>query len=226
MELIDLKAELRQGKGKSHARALRKNNAVPAALYGAKLEPLKLSIATNDLEKIIRIHGSAGVFFNLATEGDTEKSRTVMLKEVQMDTFNLKYLHVDFQEIDMDETVTISVPVQAVGKSTGVEEGGVLQIIRRELDVVCRPADVPDMVSIDISALGIGDAVHVNEIDLGENVKIPYDVEFTVLTIVPPTAEAEVEEEEGIVEEGAEEGAEESAEEGAEESAEKKSGEK
>ena len=201
LELIDLKAELRQGKGKTHARAVRKNNAVPAVLYGANTEPIKLSVDVSDLGKIIRENGSSGVFLKLKAAGDKKPARTVVLKEVQMDTFDLEYLHADFHEIDMSETLTVSVPVEAVGEAKGVVEGGMVQVIRRELDVVCRPADVPEVIEIDVTALEIGDSVHVNELDLGEDVEIPYEVEFTILTIVPPTSEEEEEvDEEGVVE--------------------------
>ncbi|MFO7885981.1 MAG: 50S ribosomal protein L25 [Desulfobacteraceae bacterium] len=196
MELIDLKADIRQGKGKSLARSLRRNNAVPAVLYGAQTEPLSLSVATPDLDKIIRENGSSGVFLKLTVDGDTKKFRTVILREVQMDTFDLNYLHADFNEIDMSETLSISVPIEVVGEAKGVVAGGMVQIIRRELDVICRPADVPEVIQIDVTDLDIGDSVHVNEIDPGENVEIPYEVEFTILTIVPPTAEEkEVDEE-------------------------------
>ena len=203
MELIDLKAEIRQGTGKSLARALRNNNAVPAVLYGAGIDPLKVSINTLDLTKLVRKHGSTGVFINLKVAGDSKEIRTVLLKEVQMDTFNLRYLHADFQEIDINKTVVVSVPVTVVGESAGVKEGGLLQIIRRELEVLCRPVNMPEAVTIDISALEIGDAVHVEELDLGEDVEIPHEVNFTILTIVPPTTatdeETIEEEEEGVV---------------------------
>lgn len=211
MELLDLKAELRQGRGKSAARHLRKNEAVPAVLYGAKIDPMPISISTLDLTTMIRINGETGLFINLAINGDTVPSRTVMLKELQMDTFDLKYLHVDFQAINVDEKILITVPVEAIGESIGVEAGGILQIVRRELDIVCRPGDMPEVIQIDTTSLEIGDAVHVDEIDLGPDVEIPFDVNFTILTIVAPSTEVDededeegqedLEEEEGAVEE-------------------------
>ncbi|MCP4023026.1 MAG: 50S ribosomal protein L25 [Desulfobacteraceae bacterium] len=214
MELIDLKAQLRKTKGKSAAKALRKSNAIPAIMYGAKTEAVLLSINTSEFDKIIRENGSTGLFFNVNVDnGALEKS--VMLKELQMDTFGLQYQHIDLHAIDMDSEVTVTVPIEAVGVSSGVKEGGLLQIIRRELDVLCKPVNTPDVIKIDITELEIGNSIHVDEIDLGENVQIPHEVNFTVLTIVAPTVEEEVEEEE-LLEEGAEEDAEEAAEEGAE----------
>jgi len=212
LELIDLKVEVRQNSGKGSARKLRNQNMLPGILYGPETEPIMLSVATVDLNKLIVNHGSSGVFINLAVEGDSKAVRTVLLKEVQMDTFGLNYLHADFQEIDMNKKITIFVPVDAIGESIGVKEGGLLQIIRRELEVTCFPADVPDAITIDITDLTVGDVIHVSEIDVDEAVEIPHEVDFTVLTVVPPT-KVTVEEEE--VEEGfeAEEGEEAAGEE-------------
>lgn len=195
MELIELNAKPREVKGKGAARKLRADNAIPAIVYGAKADPAMLSLSTSDFIRIIRENGSTGLFFSLKIEG-VEKEKAVMLKDVQMDTFGLNYLHVDLHEIDMDETVTVSVPVVAVGESAGVKEGGLLQVIRRELDVICKPADTPSNIEIDITALQVGDAVHVEDIDLGDSVEIPHEVNFTVITIVPPTVEEEEIEEE------------------------------
>ncbi|MCP3876234.1 MAG: 50S ribosomal protein L25 [Desulfobacteraceae bacterium] len=202
MELIDLNAKTRETKGKGAARKLRSNNAIPAIAYGVKTDPVKLSIDTAEFTKIIRLNGSTGLFFNLKIEGDKGKDKIAMLKEIQMDTFGLNYLHLDLHEIDMDTKVTVSVPVEPIGESEGVKEGGILQIIRRELDVICKPADTPDSIQIDISELLVGDSVHVDDLDLGDAVEIPHEVNFTLLTVITPTVEEEVEEEEEELEEG------------------------
>lgn len=189
MELIELNAKVREATGKGAARTLRRNNAVPAVVYGAKTEPMNLSIVTSELDKIIRDNGASGLFFDLKIEGDSGKKKIAQLKELQMDVFGLNYFHVDLLEIDLDTKVSVMVPVEAVGKSIGVHEGGLLQIIRRELEVICKPADTPETIQIDISALEIGDAVHVNDIDLGDAIEIPHEVNFTVITIVAPSTE-------------------------------------
>ncbi len=198
MDLITLEAKPRETSGKGAARRLRQNKVIPGIVYGPKSEPVMLSLDAIGFDKIIRENGTTGLFFDLKIEG--HKSKTVMLKEMQMDTFSLNYLHIDLHEIDMDTKVTVSIPVEVVGESKGVEEGGVVQIIRRELDVVCKPADTPESIQIDISDLGIGDSIHVEEIDLGDNVEIPFDVDFTVITIGAPTEEEEIEEDEDLLE--------------------------
>ena len=194
MELIELNVKTREGKGKGAARKLRAANAIPAIVYGAKVDPVKLALDTITFDKIIRDNGTTGLFFDLSIDGGEKKM--VMLKEIQMDPFGLKYLHVDFQEIDMDHKVYVTIPVETEGVSAGVKEGGLLQIIRRELEVYCKPSDTPETITIDISSLDIGDAVHVEDIDLGDAIEIPHDVNFTVITIVPPTASSEGVEEE------------------------------
>ena len=197
MELINLKAEIRKGKGKEHAHFLRKNGSVPGIMYGPKTEPVMLSLSANDLTNMVRKYGSTGLFINLDLD---EGKRTVMLKDYQMDTFNLNCLHVDFQEIDLDKKIVVSVPVEITGESESIKMGGVLQTIRREVDVLCRPAAVPENIVIDISTLEIGDSVHVEDISLGDEIELPHDVNYTILNIAHPTAAEEevVEEEEGL----------------------------
>lgn len=204
MELIDLKAEIREKSGKIAARALRKNRAIPAVVYGAKTEPISISVRNREFSEMIRKNGSSGLFINLNINDDNKPVRTVLLKDFQMDTFRLDYLHADFQEIDLDDKVSVVVPVETSGESPGVKGGGMLQIIRRELEVWCRPADVPDSIVVDVSSLEVGDAIHVEEIQVADGVDIPHEVNFTVITVVPPTTvsdedagDEEIEESEG-----------------------------
>ena len=189
MELIELSVAKRESTGKGPARRLRAEKAIPGIVYGAKKEPVKVTIDVTAFDKVIRDNGTTGLFFDLDIEGET--GRSVMLKEIQMDPFGLRYLHIDFHEIDMDETVSIVVPVETEGNSAGVKEGGMLQIIRRDLEVICKPKDTPESVKLDISGLEIGDAIHVADIDLGSDIEIPFDTNFTVITIVPPETDSD-----------------------------------
>ncbi|NWH04724.1 50S ribosomal protein L25/general stress protein Ctc [Desulfobacter latus] len=192
MELIELSVAKREATGKGAARRLRADNAIPGIVYGAKKEPVKVSIDAASFDKVIRENGTTGLFFDLEIEGET--SRRAMLKDFQMDPFGLRYQHIDFHEIDMDAKISIVVPVETEGVSAGVKEGGMLQIIRRELEVICKPKDTPESVKLDISELEIGDGIHVADIDLGAEIEIPFDTNFTVVTIVPPESVSEEEE--------------------------------
>jgi len=198
LELIELSAKARETKGKGAARKLRAANSIPAIVYGGESESMKLSVDTTIFDKIIRDNGTTGLFFELKIDGAEEK--TVMLKDIQMDAFSLRYLHLDFYEIDLENKVSVTVPVEVEGDCAGVKEGGMLQIIRRELDILCKPKHTPESIVLNISELNIGDAIHVEDIDLGEAIEIPHDVNFTVITVVPPSAsddEGVEEEEEG-----------------------------
>ncbi len=203
MDLIKLNAKLRETSGKGAARQLRQNKKIPAIVYGGKNDPVMLSLDANDFDKIIRDNGSTGLFFNLNIDGKAGKDKIVMLKDIQMDTFSMYYLHIDLHEIDMDTKVTITIPIETIGASKGVEAGGVIQIIRRELDIVCKPADTPNAIQVDITDLDIGDSLHVEDIDLGEEIEIPHEVDFTIITVSAPTAEEEeIDEDEDLLEEG------------------------
>jgi large subunit ribosomal protein L25 len=204
LDLIKLNATQRTISGKGAARRIRREKRIPAVVYGAKMTPLTVSLDPSEFDKIIRDQGTSGLFLNLKIQGDDLRTQVVMLKELQMDPFGIEYLHADFQQIDMDTQLSVSVPVEIVGTSKGVKDGGgMLQIVRRELEVICKPADTPDKIEIDVTALDIGDAVHVEDIDLGESVQIPHDVNFTVITVIPPDMgeEEEVAEEDELLDE-------------------------
>lgn len=187
MDLVKLNATQRNISGKGAARKIRREKMIPGVVYGAKMTPMMVSLNTKEFDKIVRDRGVSGLFLSLKIQGDDTQTQVVMLKDLQMDPFGIEYQHVDFQQIDMDTQVTVYVPVEVVGTSKGVKDGGgMLQIIRRELEVVCKPADTPEKIEIDVSDLDIGDAIHVEDIDLGDAVQIPHEVNFTMVTVVPP----------------------------------------
>jgi large subunit ribosomal protein L25 len=199
---IELTAETRKTKGNSPARALRRAGRVPAILYGRDTDSVMLSIGANDMETVMK-EGSVGQsIFNLAIDGG-KNTRAAMIKELQTDPLSQNLLHIDFYEVSMDRKLKVNVPVTTTGKSVGVELGGMLQIIRRELEVFCLPNAIPQEITIDITDLDIGNSVHVEDITLEGDVEIPHDVNFTVLTVLSPKA-AEAEEVEEEIEELAE----------------------
>ena len=210
MEQLQLKANIRKETGNGPARALRREGKMPAVVYGPEMEPILLALNINDLELCLKNRNLNQLLFNLAIEDSKAKSKSVMIKELQIHPVTRNYLHVDFLEIDMNRKIKVPVQVVTKGKSKGVELGGVLQIVRRELDVLCFPREIPEAIEIDITDLETGDSVHVQDIPLEGDIEIPADVNFTVLTILSPKI-VEVEEEE-VEEEEAEEAAEEAGE--------------
>lgn len=224
MELLELNAVTRTDTGKSQSRTLRREGRLPAVLYGPNTEPVMLSINLGELEDIAKGGGAGQALLNITVDG-AKKPRTAMIKELQVSPLSRDYLHVDFYEVDMKNKINVMVPVTTTGKCVGIEMGGMLQLIRRELEVLCLPGDIPEFIEIDITELNIGDSVHVEDVKLEGDVEIPHDVDFTILTILSALmAEEEVEEEEEELEEGeegAEEGADADADADADEAAEK-----
>lgn len=209
MEQIELKANVRKTSGNGPARVLRREGKIPAVLYGPGLEPVLLSVNTGDFEEVLKKGNVSQVLLNLVVQNGKTFSKSVIIKELQIHPVSQDFLHIDFYEIDMKRKIKVNVPVTTKGKSKGVELGGVLQIIRRELEVLCFPGDIPEEIVVDITELDMGDSVHVQEIPLEGDMEIQADVNYTVLTVLSPKVEEEVVEEE---EEEAEEGEEGAAE--------------
>lgn len=204
MELIELKANIRNSAGKGQARALRRAEKIPAVLYGPGTEPVLLSVGIKDIENALKKSTTNQAILNLNILTGENTSKTAMIKELQTHPVSRNYQHIDFYEISMDRKIRVKIPVTVKGKSRGVEEGGILQIIRRELEILCLPTEIPETIEIDITDLDIGDSIHVKEIPFKGDIEIPVDVNFTVITIVSPKAEveeveeAEVEAEEAV----------------------------
>jgi len=209
LEKIDLQASLRETVGNGPARVLRQAGRIPAILYGRNTEPVLLSVNSKELEQVLG-KGSFGQFIlNLVIQNGKKVTKAAMIKELQTHPVSGQLIHIDFYEIDMKRQIKVMVPVVTTGKSIGVEEGGMLNIVRRELEVFCLPGDIPESFEIDISEMTIGDSVHIEDVPLGDNVEVAADVNYTVVTVLSPKVEEEEvpeEDEEGL-EEG-EEGAE------------------
>ena len=212
METIELKADIRTTSGKEAAKAMRRGGRIPAVLYGADTDAVSLSVEVRDLETLFRKSGSGYQLIDLVF-GDGKEKKQVMIKELQTDPVTAALLHADFYEVAMDRKIAVAVPVTTVGKCEGVEMGGVLQIIRRELEVLCFPNKVPENIEVDITDLEIGDSIHIEELDFEEGVEPTAEGKLTVLIIsAPQKEEEEEEEEEGVEGEEGEEGAEASEE--------------
>jgi len=200
LEIIELNANVRTNTGNGAARVLRREGNIPAVLYGRGIESVSLSVNIKELENALKKGSIGQSLFNLKVQNGDTYSKTVMIKELQYHPLTLNFLHADFYEIAMDRKITVNVPVVTVGKSQGVELGGLLQIIRRELEVTCLPTLIPESIEIDVTDLDIGDAIHAEDIPLPDGIEIQTDVNFTVVTILAPKVEGAGEEEEGLEE--------------------------
>ncbi len=190
MELLELTANVRKSTGKGTSRALRREGLVPAVLYGPNTDPLILSVNAREMEKLLKDSGTAKAPMNLTIKNGETAQKTAMIKEIQMHPVSRSFIHVDFYEISMDRKIQVQVPVEIRGQAPGVEDGGALQIVRREIDVLCLPLDIPESILIDVSSLKIGDSVHVEDISIPEGVEIQADTNYTVVTVSSPMAES------------------------------------
>ncbi len=207
MEERSLIVHRREGKGKEEARRLRNQGLIPAVVYGHREETIPITLNPKELFKILRGGAGERTLISLTIEGlqGDPITKTVILKEKQIDPVKRTVLHADLYTVAMDEKINVGIPVHIVGKSQGVELGGVLEQVLREIEVECLPGDIPPRIDVDVSALDIGDSIHVSDIAL-EKAKILVEPEQTIVTVVPPTVyEEPVVEEEVAEEEVAEE---------------------
>jgi large subunit ribosomal protein L25 len=207
LEIHTVKAQTRNTAGKGSSRTLRREGKIPAILYGSDIENVALSVSNYDIEHLFKKVSYSQALLNLVVENGQSFEKMVMIKEIQADPVSHQYLHVDFYEVKMDRKITATVPVVLKGTAKGIVNGGIVQNIRRELEVVCFPADIPQNIVIDISDLDIGDAIHVEDIKLEGDMEIPYDVNFAIVTVVS----SKMTEEKAVVEGEEAEGEEEAA---------------
>ena len=184
MEILELKAQVRQTTGKSKARQMRANGLLPANLYGHQTDSIPLTVDGRQFHNLV--HSSAGTHVILKLMLDTDKAPTVIVKEVQRNPVKDEIIHVDFQSVALDEKITAAVPLSMVGDSVGVREGGILQHGLWELQVEALPTDLPDHIEVDISDLKIGDSLHASEINLPPELTMVTATEDVVATVLPP----------------------------------------
>ncbi|ASR11380.1 MULTISPECIES: 50S ribosomal protein L25/general stress protein Ctc [Rhizobium] len=186
-ETYELKAEARERVGKGSARELRRNGLIPAVIYGDKLAPIAIALNTNEVTK--RIH--AGSFMTTVATIDVDgKKHKVLPKDYQLDPVRDFTMHVDFLRVSGNTQVTVEIPVHFINeeKSPGLKVGGVLNIVRHEVEVHC-PADaIPEFFNIDLSGKKIGDSIHIAEVTLPKGVTPVIDRDFTIATIIAPAA--------------------------------------
>jgi large subunit ribosomal protein L25 len=188
----------RAARGKGAAKTLRRSGNVPAVLYGRETQPVHLSISETQMEKAFRKVAARQAIFNLAVQNGETFNKTVMIKELQTHPVSNRILHIDFYEIDMNRKIRVKIPVVIRGKAKGIEQGGFIQIIQREVEVLCLPLRIPDSIEVDVTELKIGDSIHVKDIPLESDIEISAEVNFTVVTLLSPKAEEVAKPEEAV----------------------------
>jgi large subunit ribosomal protein L25 len=187
---LTLRAEARERTGKGSARSLRRAGHIPAIVYGEREAPESISVVFNDM----RILYNSGHFYNTICAmqiGDRELR--VIPYDVQLDPVRDVPLHVDFLRLGKDSTIDVDVTVHFVneGKSPGLKSGGVLNIVRHEIELRCPAESIPNFIEIDLTGLEIGDSIHISSVTLPEGVKPTIERDFTIATIAAPTVQSE-----------------------------------
>lgn len=200
MEATELKACIRKESGKGPARRFRQEGLIPAVFYGRGEEAIHLSVNAADLLKIIKTK-KENIFIKLLIEGEKRKERLSLIKELQIEPVSRRFYHADFYEIRMDHKLTIDIPLHFSGIPIGVQNGGELQHLKRDLKVSCLPSALPEFIDIDVSGLDIGNSIKVQDIKVPEGIEVldPGDVGVAIVAFVkvsvpqPEAAEGEAE---------------------------------
>ncbi|MBI4850097.1 MAG: 50S ribosomal protein L25 [Nitrospirae bacterium] len=191
MEKILIKADRRAETGKGTARSLRRQDLLPAVMYGVgEAVPIKLN--RKEIQKLIYSGGGEHALITLIlNEGDSKTSEhPVLVKDYQREPVSEELLHVDFIEVSLQKKIKVTIPVVIIKEPAGIKMGGIMQHRVREIEVECFPTQIPDKIEIDASPVEIGHSLHVSDIPPQEGLKIVTDPSEVILSVTAPKEEA------------------------------------
>jgi len=188
MEQVSLNVELRNETGKGANRRLRSAGKLPGVVYGLG-KTISIAVDPRPIKKLLLEEGGRNKTLNL--QGDSLNGKVAMIKEYLVDPVSRELLHVDLLEIDITKKIDVTVVLNFVGKAPGVAEGGVLNIVERQVLVRCLPNAIPKHIDIDVSNLKIGDSIHLDQVTLPEGVEKVSQSNPTLVGVVPPAKEEE-----------------------------------
>ncbi|PYJ98291.1 MAG: 50S ribosomal protein L25 [Verrucomicrobia bacterium] len=192
MKSLSLKAFPRSLAKRSAVKKLRVTGRVPAIIYGRKIQPQNLEVTLTDIEDLIHQSVSETILVDLAVEGEAKSRRLALVQEVQHHPLSRKVLHVDFHEVAENEKVTVTVPVETTGEAAGVKTGGgVLEHVLFKLKVRALPRELPEVITVDVTRLEIGQSIHLGEIPLPPGVEVIGDKKIPVISVAAPITEAQ-----------------------------------
>lgn len=184
-----LKAQARVQTGPGAARQLRRGGVIPANVYGAGNPARTLQLAEHDLSEILRHAASEQILVDLAIQepGGDVTNQLALIQEIQHEPLSRRILHVDFHAVASDQMLVAEVPVEPEGEALGVKHsGGLLEQSLRSVEIRCLPRDLPEILLVDVSALDLGDSLHVRDIPLGEGIELVTTPELTVFVVAAP----------------------------------------
>lgn len=184
-------ATIREDTGKGAARRLRAAGRVPAVIYGHGEETRALSVDAHELEVLFSHISVENTVIELAISGAKGKKKPVtvraLVREVQRHPYRPGVMHVDFYELHAGERIEVEVPLRLIGAAPGVKAGGLMQHSLHELEIRCLPESIPDVLEVEVSALEIGDSIHVREMKIPEGIEVITEADRTVCAVIPPT---------------------------------------
>jgi large subunit ribosomal protein L25 len=187
MEAV-LDAIERNDRGKNEARRLRASGRIPAVVYGEKEGGKPIAVDPKVLARILRTGQGANTLIALNLPGGT--NARVLVKEYQLDPITHQLLHADFYRVAMDRVIRVQVPVVAQGEPKGVkQQGGVLDIVHRQVEIECLPADIPNHIDIDVSDMMVGQSIRVKDVATNPKWKALSDPEMMILHVIIPKVE-------------------------------------
>lgn len=187
MERNSLNVETREKSGSRDSRRTRNDGRIPGVLYGRGAEPLAISVDVRELRKALS--GKSGHNTLLDLKGKGVEGRLAIVKEVQHNPVSGAPMHADLLELKLDQKIHVTVPLHLQGKAKGTVDGGIISTLLRELHIEALPNDIPEAVNVDISDLGIGDSLHIKDLQLPKGVRALGDQVTAVVACVPPAAE-------------------------------------
>lgn len=188
METVDIQIEPRETGAKGMAKRLRREGKLPGVFYGPKAQTVALEVNRKDfLSRVADLEGSH--LIRMKSGSPLLADKVALVKEMQFHPVTGEVLHADFYEVDLTAKIRVKVPLHFVGKAVGVVRGGILQPIVREVEVECLPMDIPEFFDVEVSALDIGDSLHVTELAMPEGVIAASESDLTLVTVVPPSIE-------------------------------------
>jgi len=187
---VKLTAQPRTGLGRSAVRKLKTAGNIPAVIYGAKDKPEALQLSRRDINAMLSHAAGENILVELEIAGSA--NRLALVQEVQHAPVSGDVLHIDFHAVSVDEMIEADVPIEPTGTANGVKNfGGLLEQSLRSLSIECLPRDLPDVIKVDVSALNIGDSIHVREIPLPSGVTAKMPPDLTAISVLAPTVEEE-----------------------------------
>lgn len=192
---VKLSARPRTESGRNSVKSVRARGSVPAVIYGKKFTPANLEVSHREIEALLSHAVGENILVELQIEDGSKKtSQLSLIQEVQHHPVARNILHVDFQAVSMTEEISASVTVEAVGEADGVKNfGGLLEQSIRSLSVRCLPQNLPEVINVDVSALKIGESIHVRDIKLPAGVTVEDNEELTVFIVAEPSTATESE---------------------------------